>query len=91
MSAGEEVTTAVLGSMGVHVGSASDSKPGEPKEKTLKRREKKPDGKEDVDMEVVIDQLDSITKMKLERINPSQDFIRQLCGIAVAQLKDMQS
>ena len=29
--------------------------------------------------------------MRLDKVNPTQDFIRQLCGIALAQLKDMQS
>lgn len=76
MNAGEEVTSLVLGSMSVHVGSPNDSKVSEPKEKVLKRRDKKPEGKEDVDMAAECDLLDSMTKMKLERINPTQDFIR---------------
>lgn len=84
MSAGEEVTAAVLGSMGVHASYPADTKKEEAKEKALKRREKKQDGQEDVDMSAEMDALDSMTKLKLERISPTQDFIRQLCGIALA-------
>ena len=57
--------------MGVHAGAPNDSKISEAKEKVLKRREKKHDGLEDVDMLADMDALDSLTKMKLERINPT--------------------
>ena len=55
----------MLGSMGVHVGPATDSKPTETKEKVLKRRDKKQEGQGDVDMAAECDTLDSMTKLKL--------------------------
>ena len=91
VSAGEEVTAAVLGTMSVHAGVPPEQKSDNTKEKALKRREKKQESKEDVDMLAELEQLDSLTKMRLDKVNPTQDFIRQLCGIALAQLKDMQS
>jgi len=77
--------------MSVHAGVPPEQKSDNTKEKALKRREKKQESKEDVEMLAELEQLDSLTKMRLDKVNPTQDFIRQLCGIALAQLKDMQS
>ena len=72
-SFGEEVTSAVLGSMSVHAAQGQPSKSTEAKKETLKRKER--DSKPDVIMEETA-AMDSLTKEQLERINPSQDFIR---------------
>lgn len=50
VSAGEEVTAAVLGTMSVHAGVPPEQKSDNTKEKVLKRREKKQESKEDVEM-----------------------------------------